>query len=69
MQIDEKLLTLVEGTVYNFVSFMCFCSKQFFCYVFLHTEFKVYQCKTEPLPFYSLDSLTFKWSLVFKVCT
>lgn len=69
MQIGGKCLTLVEGTVYNFVSFMCFFSNNsFFAMIFssLNTELKVHHCKNEPLPLKSMIFLIFEWFLVFE---
>lgn len=62
MQFGGKCLTLVEGTVYNFVSFV-----SFFAMIFssLNTELKVCHCKNEPLPLKSMIFPIFEWFLVF----
>lgn len=69
MQIGGKCLTLVEGTVYNFVSFMSFFeNNSFFAMIFssLNTELKVCHCKNEPLPLKSMIFPIFEWFLVFE---
>lgn len=41
MQIGGKCLTLVEGTVYNFVSFVFLLEQQFLCYDFLKSQNRI----------------------------